>query len=217
MSLIDDALKRAQAAGQPAAAGPTAERPWVPAPLPDAGPARRRRLAMAVTAVLAVLAAAGAGVWFLRKAPAERPASPPRQAQLPESSAVAAAPPLAAVVPTVSASPDRAAAKPRPTPPPAPTGADPGESAPAGAAPDQPAPRAQTLVDGKTYAGFVLLPDGAKVELGGIVWSEAEPRALLNDRIAGVGAWVEGFTVAKIEPERVVLERDGLTIFLSVK
>ena len=216
MSLIDDALKRAQAAGQPAAAGPPAERPWVPAPLPDAGPARRRRLARIATAVLAILAAAGAGVWFLRKAPAERPVSPLRQAQLPESSAVTA-PPLAAAFPTVSVPPAQAAAKLRPTRLPAPTGGDPGESAPASAAPDPPAPRAQILVDGKTYAGSVLLPGGAKVELGGIVWSEAEPRALLNDRIAGVGAWVEGFTVAKIEPERVVLERDGLSIFLSLK
>ena len=84
-------------------------------------------------------------------------------------------------------------------------------------APDPPAPRPQAPADGKTYAGSVPLPDGAKIELGGIVWSEAEPRALLNDRIAGVGAWVEGFTVAKIEPERVVLEKDGMTIFLSLR
>ena len=49
------------------------------------------------------------------------------------------------------------------------------------------------------------------------MWSDAEPRALLNDRVAGVGAWVEGFTVAKIEPERVALEKDGVTIFLSLK
>lgn len=108
-------------------------------------------------------------------------------------------------------------ARPRPARPPAATGGDPGASAAASPAPDPPAPRAQALADGKTFAGSVLLPGGAKIELGGIVWSEAEPRALLNDRIAGQGAWVEGFTVTKIEPERVTLEKDGLTIFLSLK
>ena len=31
------------------------------------------------------------------------------------------------------------------------------------------------------------LPGGEKIELGGIVWSETEPRALLNDRVLGIG------------------------------
>ena len=63
----------------------------------------------------------------------------------------------------------------------------------------------------------MTLPGGAKIELGGIVWSETEPRALLNDRVAAVGAYVEGFTLSKIEQDRVVLEKDGVTISLSVK
>jgi hypothetical protein len=80
-----------------------------------------------------------------------------------------------------------------------------------------PAPRRERLVSGKTYAGSVALAEGARIELGGIVWSETTPRALLNDRILGVGAYVEGFTVVSIETERVELRKDDLTIFLSVK
>jgi len=73
------------------------------------------------------------------------------------------------------------------------------------------------VTDGKTYAGSVALPGGAKIELGGIVWSETEPRALLNDRIAAVGAFVEGYSLTKIEENRVALEKDGVTIYISVK
>ena len=80
-----------------------------------------------------------------------------------------------------------------------------------------PAPRRDRLVSGKTYAGSVTLPEGARIELGGIVWSETEPRALLNDRVLGVGAYVEGFRVGTIETERVELRKDDLTIFLTVQ
>jgi hypothetical protein len=87
----------------------------------------------------------------------------------------------------------------------------------AAAAVEVPAPRRERLVSGKTYAGSVVLAEGARIELGGIVWSETAPRALLNDRVMGVGAYVEGFTVVSIETERVELRKDDLTIFLSVK
>jgi hypothetical protein len=73
------------------------------------------------------------------------------------------------------------------------------------------------VVDGKSYAGSVTLPGGAKIELGGIVWSETEPRALVNDRIVAVGAYFEGFTLSKIEENRIALEKDGATIYLTVK
>ena len=65
--------------------------------------------------------------------------------------------------------------------------------------------------------GAVDLPGGGRIELGGIVWSEDEPRALLNDRIVGTEAFVEGFTVSKIEENRVLLEKDGVTISISLK
>jgi type II secretory pathway component PulC len=69
----------------------------------------------------------------------------------------------------------------------------------------------------RTYAGSVTLPGGEKIELGGIAWSEEEPRALLNDRVVGVGGYVDGYSVSKIETDRVVLEKDGATIVLTVK
>ena len=70
---------------------------------------------------------------------------------------------------------------------------------------------------GKTYHGRIALPDGGSLELGGIVWSDAEPRALLNDRVVGVGAYVQGYTVERIEEDRVVLEKDGKRVTISVK
>ena len=45
MSLIDEALKRAQEASQ-REGEKSQERPWTPAPLPDAGLARRRATGM---------------------------------------------------------------------------------------------------------------------------------------------------------------------------
>jgi hypothetical protein len=83
--------------------------------------------------------------------------------------------------------------------------------------PASPAPTSGRLTSGKTYVGSVSLAGGARIELGGIVWSETEPRALLNDRVVAVGSYVEGFTVSKIDADRVALEKDGVTISLSVK
>ena len=217
MSLIDDALKRAQAAGQPEPAGTTAPRPWTPAPLPDAGPARRRRLARILAAGVGIVVAASAGVWLLRRTPAPQSSPPPSRDSPAAETAAVTAPPLATALPAEAAPTTEVVAKARPTRPPAAPVGDPGTAAAENTVADPPVPRPQALANGKTYSGSVTLPGGAKIELGGIVWSEVEPRALLNDRVAGVGAWVEGFTVAKIEPERVVLEKDGLTVFLSLK
>jgi hypothetical protein len=70
---------------------------------------------------------------------------------------------------------------------------------------------------GKSYKGKVALPDGGSIELGGIVWSEADPRALVNDRVVAVGAYVQGYTIERIEEDRVVLEKDGKRITITVK
>ena len=51
---------------------------------------------------------------------------------------------------------------------------------------------------GKSYRGKVELPDGGSLELGGIVWSDADPRALINDRVVGVGAYVQGYTIERL-------------------
>ena len=118
--------------------------------------------------------------------------------------------------PTTPVPASASAPRPRPTrvvaPPPS---AEPAEAeAPApGPAPKPSGP----IASGKTYAGSVTLPGGDRIELGGIVWSETEPRALLNDHVLGTDSYVEGYRVAKIEEDRVALEKDGVTIWVTVK
>ena len=221
MSLIDDALKRAQAAGQGDAAKP-ATRPWIPTPLPDPGIARRRAVVRWLGIAVAAVVVAGAGAWFVR-----REFGSPSPLPLPAGEGRGEGRPSAAVAPQATATPDAVAlatpiivAQPRVPRPPrtaAPAPAE-GEAEAVKPAPAAVAPRApQAIADGRTYSGSVTLPGGAKIELGGIVWSETEPRALLNDRIASVGAYVEGYSLTKIEEDRVALEKDGVTIYVSVK
>ena len=222
MSLIDDALKRAQAAGEGEVdRTKPGSRPWIPTPMPDAGLARRRVLTRwlgiaAASAVVLAVVAMGLG-WALRqatRAPAGGGSGEPR--------AVAVAPLPTPTLPaeeTIVAPPAVAVTRVRPTRVPRPAQEGTPEAA-GSAAPDAPPAAArpvQALANGKNYVGSVTLPGGARIELGGIVWSETEPRALLNDRIVATGAYVEGFNVVKIEEGRVLLEKDGATISLSVK
>jgi hypothetical protein len=73
------------------------------------------------------------------------------------------------------------------------------------------------LADGKTYVGEVNVPDGGKIELGGIVYSESNPVALINDKVLPPGAVVEEFTIQSIQPDRVELRGHGVTIFVTLK
>jgi hypothetical protein len=61
------------------------------------------------------------------------------------------------------------------------------------------------------------LADGTRIRLGGIAWSEAAPLAYLNGRLVGVGESVAGFRVARIERERVVLERAGERLTVALR
>jgi hypothetical protein len=219
VSLIDEALKRAQAAGQKDGA-PPGERPWIPSPMPDPSLARRRRL-LPVAAVAAVVAAAVSAVFLFLPRPGVRAPTIATEPDGGEGKPAAAAAPIVqpATVPTAGneSLPTPVPPRPRPTqpvPPPESEAQVEGENV---APPAQPVPQGPGVTSGKTYAGAASLPGGAKIELGGIVWSEAEPRALLNDRVAAVGAYVEGFTLTRIEQDRVALEKDGVTIFISVK
>jgi hypothetical protein len=235
VSLIDDALKRIQEAGQEGEEG-RAERPWVPTPMPDAGLARRRRLGRRLGIAGAVLAAAAAGAFVLlhrapetRREAAAAPALQPSPAPSPLPAVASPAPAPDEAAGKTEATTSAAARAPRSAP--AAESAAAGESGAAAApAPDRPggtaraeearppAPgRPHALSDGASFASEVVLPEGRKIELGGIVYSETEPRVLLNDRILAVGDYVEGFTVSGIEPDRVALERDGLTIYLLLK
>ena len=221
MSLIDEALKRAQAVHEGETRPGSGARPWTPVPLPDRTEARRRtarRAAGVVALALAIVAAA----WLLRPATkglplhqreSERAVRPPAVPALPTpleeaivappSRGVSAQPtrgPVAAARPAAPAEAGLAASSPAP----APASAPPGRLAPA-------------LANGHTYVGSISLPGGAKIELGGIVYSESNATALVNGRIVGAGAYVEGFTVVKIEQARLELEGNGLTIFLSLR
>jgi len=249
VSLIDEALKRAQQAADRDA--PRA-RPWVPAPLPDAGLARRRWVIRATLAGLAAgLGIAGVAallIWAARPSPAAAS----------RSGATAARPEAAVPVPTEVREADgggrsgaprsRAAAAialastPTPARPGSPAtrtvaevqfdltpvhvGAAPrpaetvrsvSASASASASGSPEVRAAGPPPGGKTYHGRIALPDGGSLELGGIVWSDADPRALVNDRVVGVGAYVQGYTVERIEEDRVVLEKDGKRVTISVK
>jgi hypothetical protein len=218
MSLIDEALKRAQAAGQ-GETGRTPERPWIPTPLPDAGLARRRRF-LRVAGIAFLLAAAGvAALWWVNRETFPPPPEERRNEESPLGSATAAptpAPRASAPLPADSSSvtsQSPALPSPRREAPDAVT-AEATETAPDARIPPRPA---YALADGKTYAGSVALPGGAKIELGGIVYSETQPVALLNDRVLRAGSFVEGFEIKRIGEDRVELDRDGLTIFLALK
>jgi len=63
----------------------------------------------------------------------------------------------------------------------------------------------------------VDFPDGTKLELGGIVYSEAAPFAYLNGRLVGVGELVEGFRIDRIERERVFLSGEAGAITIRLK
>jgi len=61
------------------------------------------------------------------------------------------------------------------------------------------------------------LAGGGKITLDGIVFSEASPVAVLNGHVLPVGGFVEGYTVAKILPDRVELEADGSRVLLTLR
>jgi len=222
-------LKRAQqAVSTDAGEARGSERPWIPTPMPDPGLARGRTIRRLLGALSLALAAVGAAFLFVRRPASEEEAkasaAPVATARQPDSAAASAAPtelPLV-VVPT-PVRPRRAASStdvvPQPQSQPQTAAAQvraPAPAVPAAVptAPPAPPPR---LGPGHTYAGGVTLPGGERIELGGIAWSEQEPRALLNDRIVGVGGFVAGYSVSKIDPDRVELQKDGATIVLTVK
>ena len=67
------------------------------------------------------------------------------------------------------------------------------------------------------YLRSVEFADGSKLELGGIVYSEASPFAYLNGRLVGVGEFVLGRRIDRIERDRVILSGEGGEIILRLK
>lgn len=85
------------------------------------------------------------------------------------------------------------------------------------AAPAHAAHPGPAAADGRSYVGSLTAPNGAKVELEGIVYSESSPVALVNGRVLPPGGFVEGLAVVSIEPNRIELKGDGIRVFLAFK
>jgi hypothetical protein len=228
VSLIDEALKRAELEAARRDGLRSGAYPWVPEHAPKA---RRRWITAA--AVLVIAAAAGGGVWWLSRRSAQVPASGPSvdaqsKIQNPKSKidleTVEVPPPPVGQPSRVQArgpfeSPKASEApRVRPT---APVDVAEVHAAPAPQGRSDTAveskPPVKKAAEGKTYVGEVKLPDGAKIELGGIVYSDANPVALINDHVLGPGAVVEEFEIISIQPDRVELKGRGMTIFLKLK
>lgn len=231
MSLIDEALKRAQAADQEAST-PRPPRPWTPPPLPDRRPWRSRQLARWLGRALIVAALAGAGILVSTRGRRARlegkrvssaaslpaPPPPPSASVQPSQADAPGSPREAGGAVKVEAGSlrsrtqrERAGAD---VEMPAGYGA-PGSSAPPAhdgqAAEAPPASPAR-----KVYRGEAPAPGGGKIELGGIVYSEENPVALLNGRVLAPGGFVEGLTVARIEPDRVELRGNGGSTIITI-
>jgi hypothetical protein len=244
VSLIDEALKRArdqspQDAPAASAAKPSRHAdPWAYAPLPHARRSFPRRWWIAGIGAVAV-AGAAAAIWIsqpevLPAARASRPAAP-KAAQAP---ATDVAPPVSPAPLSTAAPPSGSAqaAPARPTGPEPPPPEEKRIAAPRVAAGSLPAslggkpplpPRTEAppplprpagrAIDGRTFVGALVAPNGARIELGGIVYSETNASALLNGRILPVGAVVEGMTISAIQEDRVELSAEGLTVHLALR
>ena len=71
-------------------------------------------------------------------------------------------------------------------------------------------PRAQ-----REYVRRIELADGTKLELGGIAYSDVAPFAYLNGKLLAVGERTAGFTLVRIERDRVVVR--GATGDLTIR
>jgi len=132
--------------------------------------------------------------------------------------APAAAPPSAGE-PAATPLPTPALAKTTSTAPrPLPSASEPAPPKSTAAVATRSAPAAEsTVIAPGDYLRRVDFPDGSKLELGGIVYSETSPFAYLNGRLVGVGEFVEGRRIDRIERDRVHLSGDAGAITLRLK
>lgn len=77
-------------------------------------------------------------------------------------------------------------------------------------------PPAEPTAPARSYAGTANLPTG-RLELDGIVYNETSPTALINGRVVAPGGFVAGYTVVRIERDRVELRDENGTIVLTLK
>ena len=222
MSLIDEALKRAreEAALQEAAKRSGASR-WAPSHIPG-----RRASAWKAPAALAAVFLAGCGAAWIILGRRERPAPPAAASPSIAVPAPSGAPPARSAEPprvapgTEPPKPERPARSSPSSRPPVPraaaadrAAAEAPKESPAGAAarPAEPPPSRTTFVRTATLAG------GETIELGGIVYSDASPVAILNGKVVGPGAVVGSYTVVRILEERVDLEGNGAAFSILLR
>jgi hypothetical protein len=224
MSLIDEALKRAELEAARRDGLRSGAYPWVPEHMP-----RKRRGRGWIAAAVLSLAAIAAGWLFWPRGETRVIQNPKSEIQnppivSPKLETVEVPPPPVGlpsrVLPRdrVAASADVGPETKRPTPP-FDTArariAPPKEPGPGSAAAESRPVRG--LSDGKTYAGELTLPDGPKIALEGIVFSETNPVVLINGKVLPPGGVVEEFTIVSIKPDRVELNGRGVTIFVTLK
>ena len=99
-------------------------------------------------------------------------------------------------------------------PPASPSVSEPTDSKPAAL---PPAPAKEVSQGAGDYLRSVEFSDGTKLELGGIVYSEAAPFAYLNGRLVGVGEFVLGRRIDRIDRDKVILSGEGGEIILRLK
>jgi hypothetical protein len=212
VSLINEALRKARQA-----AAEHDDQRSVGRPLqayPSRGP--RRGMGPAAVALVAVLAglAGAAGVWWIVGTASNEPGSAdaeirgmPRPVHLPSPSPD----PTTRPEPTPSTAepdeqPDRAAA---PAPSPRPAADTPAPAAPAAEPPQAPTPSEKPTAVVTTSGVRVYVMDAelgyASLSLGYIVFRPVRPFAEINGTEVYEGSEVAGFTVEKIEIDRIVL------------
>ena len=81
----------------------------------------------------------------------------------------------------------------------------------------RPAPAAPAPRGSKEYVRRVDFPDGSKLELGGIAYSETAPFAYLNGRLLKTGEAIAGYTLVAIERDRVVVRGAAGELTLRLK
>ena len=230
MSLVSEALKKAEreaAAREGRAKGlpPSMEAPLQPYRAPRGGQGRRN-----LTLVLAVVGGAAAVALTLFLARPRQDEEDSNKGATPPANVLQAAPaPTGPNLGAPSAAPPSASEvlKPQPATPPLPKTTSPPPSPTPSASeprtpPPPPAPAGKppagiANLGSRDYLRQVDLPGGGKLELGGIVYSEAAPFAYLNGRLVGVGEFVEGFRIDRIERQRVILTGDSGEITLRLK
>jgi len=138
-------------------------------------------------------------------APAPAPTRPPPRRQPP---VIPPAPP--AEISYASGSPRLAPPHTAPASEPVPSEA---EAAPALAPAPRPEPTHEPAMRTRTFNGAANLPL-ARLELEGIVYSDANPTALISGHVVRPGSYVEGYTVLSIGRDRVELQGENEKIVL---